>query len=134
MAEYNVRLNPRIKSLVTGYAKDEVEKRARLVLAEAKRTCPVDQGNLRDSLNYTIKYAAGLPYATVGSPLKYASYVHEGTGIYVGRGYIYPKRAKVLAWPNRNGSGMIFAAKVKGMKGRPWLRNALKAGNLKIRK
>lgn len=129
---YSVRIDSSTKSWLSVFARGEVKRRGAKVLAEAKKTCPVDQGRLRASLTLEIKYNGLKPYAVVGSPLDYAVWVHEGTGIYVGRGYITPKRAKVLAWPARRGSynsknGMVFAARVKGMRGRPWLVNALKA-------
>lgn len=126
-----VKILPSAKGMLSAFAKAEVERRGKKVLAEAKRTCPTDSGQLRDSLRLDIAYKGMMPYATVGSPLEYAIYVHQGTGIYVGRGYIRPKRAQVLAWPARANSynvrnGMVFAAKVRGMRGRPWLVNALR--------
>ena len=126
-------ISPNAKGFAAVFARKEVVRRGNKVLAEAKKTCPVHEGKLRSSLRMDVKYRGLVPYAVVGSPLDYAIWVHQGTGIYAGRGYIYPKRAKVLAWPARAGSynvrnGMVFAARVKGMKGRPWLANALRAG------
>jgi hypothetical protein len=77
----------------------------------------------------------------VGTNVKYALYVHEGTGIYAGKGPIRPKSARMLAWPVKNNSGgggvrrykagataqYAFAKQVKGVRGRPFLRNALEA-------
>lgn len=76
----------------------------------------------------------------IGSNLPYAIWVHEGTGIYAGKGYITPKRSTLLRWPNKNNSGSgsrrysggatgkyVFAKRVKGVRGRPFLRDALPA-------
>lgn len=46
----------------------------------------------------------------VGTNVPYARWLQEGTGIYAGRGRIYPKHAKVLAW-----DGIV----VRSIKGTP---------------
>lgn len=91
---------------------------------KAKRLVPVDQGVLRNSINTELIIRKG-PVARIGSNVKYALYVHEGTGIYGPRGHkIYPKRSKVLVFTTKQGK-QVFARSIKGMKGTPYLRNAL---------
>lgn len=44
----------------------------------AKRLCPVDTGNLRNSITHRVD--EGEPAAYIGSDMKYAAYVELGTG------------------------------------------------------
>jgi hypothetical protein len=120
----------------------EVIKRSNRVLNKARRLCPVDEGRLRASLAFELRQGEnGDLVGRVGTNVEYAVYVHEGTGIYAGRGMITPKRGKFLAWPVKNNSGQgnrrykggstqkyAFARRVKGQPGKPFLRNALDAG------
>lgn len=136
-----IRLNPAsIQTLLAspaGPVAQEIRVRGNRVLNKARELCPVDQGALRASLTLEMFTVDGLPVARVGSRLKYAIYVHEGTGIYAGRGYIYPRSARVLRWPARAGSPRrysggataryVYARRVRGVPGRPFLRQALAA-------
>lgn len=112
------------------------------VLNAARQLCPVDEGTLRASLTMEVVDFAGVPMARVGSHLEHAVYVHEGTGIYGPQGTrIYPKTARVMRWPVKNNSGtgarrryragataaFAYARSTKGMRGRPFLRDALVA-------
>lgn len=118
----------------------DVYRRGNRVLNAARRLCPVDEGRLRSSLAVEMRSVRGAPAARIGSNLPYAIFVHEGTGIYAGRGPIKPVRAKVLRWAGKNNSGggrrryrggatagYVFARQSKGSPGRPFLRNALPA-------
>lgn len=74
----------------------------------------------------------------IGSRLRYAIWVHNGTGIYGPRQTkIVPKTANVLAWRStthgaKRGkyAGWAFAKSVKGMKPNPFLKNAMPAASL----
>lgn len=125
-------------------------RRATAVANRAKILCPVDRGQLRQSITVALG-TAGLgsdPVAVIGSRLEYAIYVHEGTGIYGSGSMIRPKSGKFLVWEARGttsrrksrvpgrgftttraqvGSPLIFARQVRGMPGRPFLRDALPA-------
>jgi hypothetical protein len=116
-------------------------RRSNRVVNQAKRLCPVDEGRLRSSLASELRQDRGDLVARVGTNLDYGLFIHEGTGIYAGKGPITPKRGKYLRWPVKNNSGQgrrrykagataqyAYARKVKGVKGRPYLRNALPAG------
>jgi hypothetical protein len=110
----------------TGEVGRDIRRRGNLVLAAAKANAPVRSGKLRGSLKMTMGSEAGEVVAYVGTPLEYGIYVHEGTGIYGPRGMpIRPTRARVLAW--NEGGRMHFARSVRGMKGRPFLADALRA-------
>ena len=127
------------QSLAGPVAKD-ILMRSNKVRNKALRLAPVDQGRLRQSITVEVRAEGGTIVGRVGTNVKYAMWVHEGTGIYAGRGYITPKNAKVLRWPVKNQSGQgrrrykagktanyAYAKRVKGMKGRPFLRDALDA-------
>lgn len=120
----------------------DIQMRGNRVLRQARRIAPVDQGALRSSITLEMRSVQGVPVAIVGSSLKYALYVHEGTGLYSKRspGYIRPVRASVMRWPQKNNSGRgirryvggrtkgySYAMKTRGFPGRPFLRDALPA-------
>ena len=49
---------------------------------EAKKQCPVDTGDLRNSITHEVEDNVGY----VGTNKEYAPYVHQGTGIYAVNG------------------------------------------------
>ena len=49
-----------------------------MVEAQAKVNCPVDDGQLRQSIGSEVKGNIG----AIGTNVEYAPYVHQGTGIY----------------------------------------------------
>lgn len=114
--------------------------RGNRVLNRARQLVPVDEGTLRASLAVEPVTIGGAPAVRIGSPLEYAIYVHEGTGIYGKGAPITPKSGQFLRWPVKNQSGQgrrrykggktqkyAFARSVKGVPGRPFLRDALQA-------
>jgi phage gpG-like protein len=117
----------------------ELNRKGRQVLQQARGLAPVDQGQLRASLKMEMDEERGLPVVRVGTNVKYAIFVHEGTGIHGPRRTpIVPVRARVLRWPvkNQSGSGRrryrgggteqyAYAKSVKGVKARPFLTTAL---------
>ena len=54
----------------------------------AKKLCPVDTGNLRNSITHTVDEEE--PAAYIGSNVEYAAYVELGTGKYVSGGLPTP--------------------------------------------
>jgi phage gpG-like protein len=119
----------------------DIQRRGNRVLNKARVLCPVDQGQLRASLAMEMNVVDGNPIARIGTNVKYAIFVHEGTGIHGPRKTpIVPVRARVLRWPvkNQSGSGRrrfrggatqqyAYSKSVKGTKGRPFLTKALLA-------
>lgn len=104
----------------------EVRRRGNLVLNAARREAPVRTGTLRGSLRMFVGSEAGELAATIGSPLDYALYVHEGTGIYGPRHRpIRPVRARMLAW--RDNGQWHFAREVRGTRPNRFLERALSA-------
>lgn len=131
-----------LRSIEIARAQTELKVRANRVLNAARRGAPVDQGQLRASLHIEYTFGPnGEPIARIGSNLKYAIFVHEGTGIYGPTGQpIRPKHGRFLVWPVKNNSGIgrrrykggrtvqyAFARQVRGVRGRPFLVNALDA-------
>jgi hypothetical protein len=51
---------------------------------------------------------------TVGSHSGHSLYPDQGTGIYAGRGYIRPKRARALVFRPKGSAAFVFAQRVKG--------------------
>lgn len=117
----------------------ELHRQGRQVLQRARVLCPVDQGQLRASLLMEMDTENGVPVARVGTNVRYALYVHQGTGIYGPRKTpIRPVRARFLRWPVKNQSGVgrrryrrgateryAYAKQVKGSPARPFLTDAL---------
>lgn len=115
----------------------ELVRRGILVRNAAVSRCPVDTGRLRASITYELRFRAGVPLVAVGSNLSYARAIHDGTGIYGPRGTrIRPVQGSVLAFNWRNApaglrpgrGGKFFFRSVRGVRGRPYLRDGLREG------
>lgn len=107
-----------------------IEKACLLVEGEAKRKCPVDEGYLRASITSGVKVSGGDIIGYIGSPVEYAPYVHEGTGIYARNGQ---GRKTPWAWygGSKKWKGKHFT---KGQKPKPFLTNALFENKSRIEK
>jgi hypothetical protein len=134
-----VTLNqPEIYALLT----DRIRRIGNKVQNVARRRAPKDTGALAVSLHTVVGAAPGFVFADIGSNLDYALWQHQGTGIYAGRGYIWPKRATMMRFKpgrqvgpvrgsgrfsrgRRNASGYVYARKVKGTPPNPFLVSAL---------
>ena len=53
---------------------------------DAKKLCPVDDGELRGSIEYEIKESDSVVTALIGTNKEYAPYVEIGTGLYSSKG------------------------------------------------
>lgn len=129
MSDVEIRVNQvalqKMLRSPTGQVARGILKLGKKVERKAKRLVPVDHGILRNSISTELIIRRG-PVARIGSKVKYALYVHEGTGIHGPRGVpITPKHGKVLVFTARKTGKLVFARSVKGMKGTPYLRNAL---------
>ncbi len=62
--------------------KDALTEACLMVEADAKINCPVDDGQLRQSITSEVDGKTGV----VGTNVEYAPYVHQGTGIYAVNG------------------------------------------------
>ena len=113
----------------------------RQVVNAAKVRAPVDEGRLRSSITHTVTVVPGSAVVRVGSPLEYARYVHEGTGVFgPKRQRIRPVSAKALKFPtpkqmgplragarrpSKDKRGFVFADSVAGQPPNPFLTDAL---------
>ena len=78
----------------------------------ARQYSPARTGQLARSIGL-VRATVSKLLAVVGTSLFYAPFQEFGTGIYVGKGYIYPKRAKMLRFRTRGGK-WVFARRVRG--------------------
>lgn len=117
-----------------GLARDML-KRGLKVETQAKRNLGglggpkrADTGRLRSSINTQLVIRDGRPIAVVGTNVRYARWVHDGTGIYGPRHMrIRPRRRKFLRFKSARSNRYVYARSVRGMRGNPFLRNALAA-------
>ena len=82
------------------------------------KEAPHDKGGLRKNIYARQVGLTGF----VGPDLNanpYALYVHSGTGIYAGKGRIYPRKSSVLVF--KIGGKTIFAKSIKGQKPNPFV-------------
>ncbi len=115
-----------------------IEEIVQAVRSEAVRNVKRDTGALAASIEATVNVYGRLVVGRVGTPLFYARYLHEGTGIYGPKHRpIYPVSAKVLRFkPGRmmgplpagkagtspeNRGAWVFARSVKGVPPHPFL-------------
>lgn len=88
----------------------------------------VDTGRLRDSIKAVPIMRRNSPGSRIGTNVKYAILVHNGTGIYGPRGArIKPKTKRYLRFVPKGGNRFVFAKSVKGMRPNPFLVDALAA-------
>ena len=123
-------------------------RRGFLVETQAKRNLSgiggpkrIDTGRLRASISTVAVTRNGEPAVLVGTNVKYARWVHDGTGIYGPRHTpIRPRTKKFLKFPATGAftiyqpkkgkarrRSFIYAREVKGMKPNRFLTNALTA-------
>lgn len=108
-----------------------VESAAKRNLSGAGGPKRVDTGRLRASIATVVVQRDGAPAVLVGTSVRYARWVHDGTGIYGPRRTpIRPRRAKFLRFRPKGSSRYVYARSVRGMKPNPFLRNALPAARV----
>lgn len=102
-----------------------VQKSCAEIEGAAKERCPKGNGEsgetapLRQSIAYRVDATEeGTAMGIVGSPLEYAVFVHEGTGLYsrIGLG------RKDVPWTYRNSKGDFYST--KGIEPHPFLEEA----------
>lgn len=128
MITINVDIPAHIKVLKEevnrGFAKGIQRVTAQMAQA-SQQNAPYKTGNLRRSIHAEVASLGGLTGKVIqdSGVGKYGEWVHNGTGIYGPKGTpIVPVNKKVLAWKTKG--GMVFAKSVKGMKARPYMKQA----------
>ena len=92
----------------------------------------VDTGLLRASIAVQLRtWGAGDIAVRVGTNVRYALWIHEGTGIYGPKHTpIVPKRARYLRFKPKGLEKYLYRRSVKGMKPNPFLVAALPAAKI----
>lgn len=114
--------------LYRGYQKaaGRTRDRAKRALTQHGR---IDTGRLRNSIEYEIKIessaAAVYISASVGTRVTYGKFIHDGTANN-GQGYIYPRRARMLRFQPKGGTRVVFADRVRGIEGTPYIADAIR--------
>lgn len=127
-----------IRALLTSPQRGVVQdllRRGLLVETQAKRNLGgvggpkrIDAGRLRASVATQLVTRDAQPAVLVGSNVKYARFVHDGTGLYGPRHQVIkPLRRKALRFRVKGQRGYVYARSVKGSSGNPFLKNALPA-------
>jgi hypothetical protein len=117
-----------------GAVRSDTQRRARNVRDRARELARERSEESSGALPASIRYVTveglgeGTVVAQVGSDLRHARWVEDGTGIYGPRGRpIKPVRAKFLVFESRRFGRKIIASSVRGQPGKHYLRDALAA-------
>lgn len=93
-----------------------LEKACLIVENSAKQNCPVDSGQLRQSIKHEVDGLTG----EIGTNVEYAPYIEIGTGIYSTQG-----NGRQTPWKYQDAKGQWHTT--KGMKAQPFLKPALES-------
>ena len=114
----------KLNKLSNASVRDSLEKSCLLVETDAKKLCPVDDGQLRQSITSEL---INNNNGAVGTNVEYAPYVHQGTGIYAVNGDGRKDR-----WSYQDAEGKWHST--IGQKPQPFLERALDNNRDKINK
>ena len=89
-----------IKKKIENNANKLVEDCTKILYEEIKKECPVDTGELRDSIEYNIEKSNNSVKGTITSNKKYLIYVLYGTGKYAING-----RGRNTPWTYQDSNG-----------------------------
>lgn len=127
-AQIRARLEPRIKRDLLRRGIRVQNKAKRLLSGAESHPKRVDTGNLRSSIATQESRFLGSPAVRIGTNVRYALYVHQGTGLYgPRRRLIRPRTSKVLVFKSRVSRRTVFARYVRGMRPNNFLTDALSA-------
>ena len=105
-----------------------IEKACLIVEADAKKNCPVDDGQLRQSITHEVTTDNGKIEGVIGTNIEYAPYVEIGTGIYSSEG---TGRQGGWLYEDEKTGEMIFTY---GQHPQPYLQPAMDLNKDKIEK
>lgn len=96
--EFEKSFNKATLEIITRVAAN-MEQACLVVEGDAKKNCPIDQGNLRASMQHDVSVTSTQIIGKVSNSSEIAPYVHQGTGIYAkdGNGRKTPWGYTVLA-------------------------------------
>ena len=106
----------------------EINRRGVRVLTRAKELVGIASGRLHNSLRMIRSSVGGEVSVTIYTPVRYARFHHDGTGIFGRTGQpIRPRNARALRFKPRGSSQFVYAASVRGSRPNPFMREALLA-------
>ncbi len=120
-AEVEKNLQEFINKELPDLLENALEKACLIVENGAKQNCPVDDGQLRQSISHTVDGTKG----EVGTGVEYAPYVEVGTGIYSTEG-----GGRQTPWTYKDAKGEWHTT--RGMAAQPFLRPALDKNRSRI--
>jgi hypothetical protein len=125
-----VRLNlPNIRWLLgspAGPVTRRVTNYCQRAASLARTRAPVDTGELSASIGFTVTSGGLVVRGRLYASAPQAIYVHQGTGVYAGRGPIRPRNGKYLVWTPHGSSTPIFAKQVRGIPPNPFLTSSMR--------
>lgn len=106
---------------------NKMEKGLGTIELDAKKNCSVDIGALRASITHIKQLDLHEVTGIIGSPLEYAVFVHEGTGLYA----IGGNGRQNVPWVYRDPlTGKFYST--KGQKPNPFLKTAMEQNRSKL--
>lgn len=108
------KLNYKLENLANLNVSKALNRACLVVENEAKRLCPVDTGDLRNSINHEVHNNVGI----VGTNKEYAPYVEFGTGIFAVEG-----NGRDTPWSYQDDKGEWHTT--VGQKPQPFLETAI---------
>lgn len=108
------KLNYKLENLANLNVSKALNRACLVVENEAKRLCPVDTGDLRNSINHEVHNDVGI----VGTNKEYAPYVEFGTGIFASEG-----NGRDTPWSYQDDKGEWHTT--VGQKPQPFLETAI---------
>lgn len=121
MVKFEVKIDKPLDYDLTSKLKTALTKCALIVEADAKLKCPVDTGELRQSITHEV-YRDG---CVIGTNYEYAPYVEYGTGLYASNGL-----GRQDKWSYQDSKGQWHTT--VGQKPQPFLQPALNDNRDKI--
>jgi hypothetical protein len=121
--EVVVNLGKVLSELLPKAIAEGLEKVGQTIENDAKRNCPVDDGQLRASLTHRVLETEST--VEIGTTVEYAPYVHEGTGIHASGGRQTP-------WVYMRADGSFITT--SGSPPKPFLQDAVDENLAKIPK
>lgn len=124
-----------LRSPLGGLARDMMRRGLKVETA-AKRNLAggngkprrINNGILRDTTQARPSTWKGLPAVRIGTPVRYAKLVHDGTGLFgPKKRKITPKTKKALRFKPKGSPRFILRRSVQGMVANPFLKDALSA-------
>lgn len=120
-SEVIIKLDNISSNVLPDAIRKALEQSCLIVEGDAKTKCPVDSGQLRQSINHKVEDNAGW----VSTNVEYAPYVELGTGIYSTEG-----GGRQTPWVYKDAKGEWH--RTSGSKPQPFMKPALEQNTSKI--